>query len=63
LQGLNKGLTASLTILVTPSQAEVVGYALNIGSPIVLTLRNPVDNVQVPLTEYGQNNLESWRGR
>jgi pilus assembly protein CpaB len=63
LQGLNKGLTASLTILVTPSQAEVVGYALNIGSPIVVTLRNPVDNVQVPLTEYGQNNLESWRGR
>lgn len=63
LQGLNKGLTASLTILVTPSQAEVIGYALNIGSPMVVSLRNPVDNVQVPLTEYGQNNLDSWRGR
>ena len=63
LQGANKGLTASLTILVTPSQAEVIGYALNIGSPIVVTLRNPVDNVQVPLAEYGQNNLDSWRGR
>lgn len=63
LQGLNKGLTASLTILVTPAQAEVIGYALNIGSPMVVSLRNPVDNVQVPLTEYGQNNLDSWRGR
>lgn len=63
LQGLNKGLTASLTILVTPSQAEVIAYALNIGSPMAVSLRNPVDNVQVPLTEYGQNNLDSWRGR
>ncbi len=63
LQGTNKGLTASLTILVTPAQAEVIGYALNIGSPMAVSLRNPVDNVQVPLTEYGQNNLDSWRGR
>lgn len=63
LQGANKGLTASLTILVTPSQAEVIGYALNIGSPIAVSLRNPADNVQVPLIEYGQNNLDSWRGR
>lgn len=63
LQGSNKGLTASLTILVTPSQAEVIAYALNIGSPMAVSLRNPVDNVQVPLTEYGQNNLDSWRGR
>lgn len=63
LQGLNKGLTASLTILVTPSQAEVIAYALNIGSPMAVSLRNPIDNVQVPLTEYGQNNLDSWRGR
>lgn len=63
LQGANKGLTASLTILVTPSQAEVIGYALNIGSPIAVSLRNPADNVKVPLSEYGQNNLDSWRGR
>lgn len=63
LQGLNKGLTTSLTILVTPAQAEVIAYALNIGSPMVVSLRNPVDNTQVPLTEYGQNNLDSWRGR
>ncbi len=63
LQGANKGLTATLTILVTPSQAEVIGYSLNIGSPIAVSLRNPADNVQVPLSEYGQNNLDSWRGR
>lgn len=63
LQGTNKGLTASLTILITPAQAGVIGYALNIGSPIAVSLRNPVDNAQVPLPDYGQNNLDSWRGR
>lgn len=63
LQGANKGLTQSLTIIVTPSQAEVIGYALNIGSPIAISLRNPADEIKVPLAEYGQNNLETWRGR
>ena len=63
LQGANKGLTQSLTILVNPAQAEVVGYALNIGSPIAVSLRNPADEKKVPLIEYGQNNLATWRGR
>lgn len=59
----NKGLTQSLTVLVTPAQAEILGYALNMGSPISVSLRNPTDNNKVPLTEYGQNNLDSWTRR
>ncbi len=63
LQAVNKGLTDSLTILVTPAQAEVVAFALNMNNPIVVTLRNPTDNTKVTLTEYGDNNIANWRGR
>ncbi len=63
LQSVNKGLTDSLTVLVTPGQAEIIAYALNVNSPIVVTLRNPTDNTKVPSVGYGESNITSWKGR
>ncbi|MDD2371736.1 MAG: Flp pilus assembly protein CpaB [Firmicutes bacterium] len=63
LQAINSGLTESLTILVTPAQAEVVAYALNMSNPIAVILRNPTDNKIVTLPSYGDNNIASWKGR
>lgn len=52
----------SLTILVTPEQAEVVMYALNNGS-LQLTLRNPDDEKKIDLDGFGEDNFNSWRAR
>lgn len=56
------GVTSSLTLLVTPSQAEVLTYAQMSGS-INMTLRNPVDENINELTEFGTDNFNTWRGR
>jgi len=63
LETTNKSITESLTILVTPSQAEIVAFALSMNSPIVVTLRNPADNANVPSVGYGESTITSWRGR
>lgn len=52
----------SLTILVTPEQAEVVMYALNNGS-LQLTLRNPDDGKKNDLEGFGVDNFNTWRVR
>lgn len=56
------GVTSSLTILVSPSQAEVLTYALISGS-INMTLRNPVDETINNLTQFGTEDFTTWRGR
>lgn len=56
------GVTTSLTFLVSPSQAEVLTFAQYTGT-INMTLRNPVDENVVELTEFGDTNFNTWRGR
>ena len=58
----NTGVPTSVTLLVTPEQAEVVSYILNTAT-FQLTLRNPVDGVEVPLSHYGTDNFNDWRNR
>ncbi len=53
---------STITILVNPSQAEVIAYASLNGS-FHLTLRNPIDTNKVDLDHYGEDNLESFRVR
>lgn len=56
------GVATSLTLLVTPSQAEVLTFAQYSGS-INMVLRNPVDEVINELTQFGTDNFDAWRGR
>lgn len=58
----NTGVPSSVTLLVTPEQAEVVAYIQN-NAIFQLTLRNPVDGVEVPLSHYGTDNFNDWRNR
>lgn len=58
----NSGVPTSVTLLVTPQQAEVMSYMLNNGS-FQMTLRNPVDGFKVPLNHYGTDNYDDWRNR
>lgn len=58
----NAGVPSSVTLLVTPQQAEVMAYMLNNGS-FQMTLRNPVDGLKVPLDHYGTDNFNEWRNR
>jgi len=55
-------VATSLTFLVSPSQAEVLTFAQYTGT-INMTLRNPVDENVVELTEFGDTNFNTWRGR
>ncbi len=52
----------SLTLLVTPVQAEVIAYA-NLNGTFHFTLRNPVDTAWQELGGYGTDNFDSWRER
>lgn len=52
----------SLTLLVTPAQAEVIAYA-NLSGSFHYTLRNPVDTAKQELPSYGTENFDSWRER
>lgn len=56
------GVTTSITLLVTPAQAEVMAFA-NINGTIHLTLRNPVDTNKVDLQQFGTGNFNTWRDR
>ena len=56
------GVPTSLTLLVTPAQAEVIAYA-NLSGSFHFTLRNPVDSAKQDLAGYGTANFDSWRER
>lgn len=56
------GVPSSITILVTPQQAEVVAYATLNGS-FHMTLRNPADNQKVETGTYGTPNFDNWKER
>ncbi len=56
------GVVSSLTLLVNPSQAEELTYAL-ISGAINMTLRNPVDEAISNLTQFGTEELTNWRER
>jgi len=56
------GVTTSITLLVTPAQAEIMVYA-NINGTIYMTLRNPVDTNKVDLQQFGTGNFNTWRDR
>jgi pilus assembly protein CpaB len=56
------GVPTSLTLLVTPAQAEIIAYA-NLSGSFHFTLRNPVDTAKQDLTGYGTANFDSWRER
>lgn len=53
---------ASLTLLVNPSQAEVLAFATLNGS-FHLTLRNPTDNNKIELDHYSIDNFNTFRTR
>ena len=56
------GVPTSLTLLVTPAQAEVIVYG-NLNGSFYYTLRNPVDTAKQDLSGYGTDNFDSWRER
>ena len=56
------GVPTSLTLLVTPAQAEVIAYG-NLNGTFYFTLRNPVDTAKQDLAGYGTDNFDSWRER
>ncbi len=57
-----QGVPTSVTLLVTPQQAEVISLMLSNGT-FQMTLRNPVDGIKVPLDHYGSDNFDDWRNR
>lgn len=58
----NQGVSSSLTLLVTPSQAEIMAYAIASGN-IYMTLRNPVDAAIATLTQFRAEEFSTWRER
>lgn len=52
----------SITLLVTPEEAEVLAW-VTINGSIHMTLRNPIDNEVIELERYGTDNFESFRVR
>lgn len=56
------GIPTSLTLLVTPAQAEVIAYAA-VNGTFYFTLRNAVDTVKQDLPSYGTANFDSWKER
>lgn len=60
--GAQTGVPTSLTLLVTPAQAEVIAYAALNGT-FQFTLRNPVDTAKQEAAGYGMDNYDSWRER
>ncbi|MBW8383208.1 MAG: hypothetical protein K0M69_11910, partial [Youngiibacter sp.] len=56
------GVASSITLLVTPAQAEVIVFA-NLNGAIHMTLRNPVDTSKVDLQQFGTVNFNTWRDR
>lgn len=56
------GMATSLTVLVTPAQAEVLAYA-NYNGSFHFSLRNPVDTNKVELQQFDSANFNTWRDR
>ena len=56
------GVSSSLTLLVTPSQAEIIAYA-SINGATQMTLRNPIDNTINALTQFRTEEFATWRER
>lgn len=56
------GVASSITVLVTPSQAEVLAYA-NLNGAMHFTLRNPVDTNKVELPSFSAGNFTTWKER
>lgn len=56
------GVASSLTLLVSPPQAEVLAYA-NLSGSMQFTLRNPIDSTKVILDKFDANNFSTWRDR
>ena len=59
---VDSGVATSLTLLVTPSQAEVIAYA-NVHGIIHMTLRNPVDTIVNTMTQFRTEEFGAWRER
>lgn len=57
-----KALPASITVLVNPSQAEVLAYAVSNGT-LTFSLRNPVDSGKADLNFYNSTNFGSYKER
>ncbi len=57
-----RNLSSTVTLCVTPGQAEVLAHA-NQGGTFHLTLRSPLDENKVNLDYYSAENLESFRER
>lgn len=57
-----QGVATSLTLLVSPEQAEVIAFAVITGN-MHMTLRNPVDIGIEALTQFNAGNFSSWRER
>lgn len=55
-------LSGTITLLVTPQQGEVLGYALLNGN-MHFTLRNPMDSEKVDLEHYNSTNFEGYKER
>lgn len=55
-------IPTSLTLLVSPEQAEVITYA-NMDGSFHLTLRNPADTAKEELEGYGEDNFTDWKER
>lgn len=62
LDSANQGLTSTITILVTPEQAEVIAFA-NLYGATHISLRNPIDGDIVNLDDFGFDNFDDWRAR
>ncbi|MDD2426999.1 MAG: Flp pilus assembly protein CpaB [Eubacteriales bacterium] len=56
------GVPTSVTLLVSPEQAEVLVFMLNTGT-FQMSLRNPTDDTIVPLDHFGDDNFTDWRNR
>lgn len=56
------GMATSLTVLVTPAQAEVLAYA-NYNGSFHFSLRNPVDTNKVELQQFDSATFNTWRDR
>lgn len=56
------GVPTSLTVLVTPAQAEVLAFAY-VNGGFHYTLRNPIDNTKADLQLFGTENFSTWRDR
>lgn len=56
------GVTTSITVLVSPGQAEILAYA-TINGAFHFTLRNPVDTTKVELVNSDATNFNTWKDR